>query len=273
MVDSKLEQVQSVSVAFGNVADGVYRVECELNEGEPALVLDSVMLLQAEDKQPPTVVQFLPGNGRHFADQVELSLTVSEPLDTAKLTQQSLLLWEDSLKTLPFTTSWQDCFRLIFHTQDLAPGHQYRLEVTEFDLVDRAGNQLGDSLQTFAFSTHDADSLGSISGGVTVSLAGEEQTTAVLKFKKAGSKTEQLITVPSSGVSGLPGETAVPRPFNLTVPPGKYLVTGFLDSNGDGRLTPGSVNPYRLGESRLIRPDTITVRARFETADVRILFD
>jgi hypothetical protein len=62
------------------------------------------------------------------------------------------------------------------------------------------------------------------------------------------------------------------RDFKIDVPAGKYLVSGFLDTDGDGRRGLGSAVPYRFSETVLVYTDTIAVRARFETAGVQLEF-
>lgn len=51
-------------------------------------------------------------------------------------------------------------------------------------------------------------------------------------------------------------------------PPGKYRFTGFLDRDGDGFHSSGSLNPFEYAEPMVIVADTVTVRPRFETEDV-----
>jgi hypothetical protein len=104
---------------------------------------------------------------------------------------------------------------------------------------------------------------------VVVTIPHRVQETAVLSFQNTASKS--LFTVEVETLRA--GALSVPRPFSLDVPPGKYLVSGFLDADGNRKLTPGTINPYRPSETQAFLVDTIAVRARFETAGVAFKFE
>jgi hypothetical protein len=270
ILEDQLDEVSAVTVSVGPLQDGLYRITADLALVDQ-LVLDSARITPFEDKTPPTVLHFRPGEGRYFAGQVDLGLTFSEPIDTSRISATSFLLWEDSLRTLPLEHNWPDCFRLSLIPPPLTGGHKYRLEMMEFDVADQAGNDLGDSLKSYSFSTHDADSLGSITGNLRILLSDRSDYPAVIDFRQADGKQTERIIIPSSG--NPMGDSTAGRPFNITVPPGKYLISGFMDGNNDGRPTPGFVKPYRLGETRFFYPDTVAVRARFETGGLDLVVD
>jgi hypothetical protein len=149
------------------------------------------------------------------------------------------------------------------------PGKKYRLDVAEFDLKDLTGQQLGDSIGSTKFSTLDNDSLGSVSGQLMIRLLGRETAPALLTFRNAAnSQSFDLEVAPLDKTA-----TDDNRPFAIDLPAGAYLVSGFLDSDQDGAFSPGGIRPFRLAETRLVHPDTIAVRARFETAEVQIVVE
>ena len=56
------------------------------------------------------------------------------------------------------------------------------------------------------------------------------------------------------------------------LPPGVYVVSGFLDLDGDGEWTPGAVRPFVHAEPTSEMQDTLEVRARWATISEKDLF-
>jgi hypothetical protein len=61
-------------------------------------------------------------------------------------------------------------------------------------------------------------------------------------------------------------------PFRVDLPSGSYSLSGFIDSDNDGKQGRGGVWPYRLAETSAISTDTVKVRARFETTGIKFTF-
>jgi hypothetical protein len=269
VLESDLPQTSVLTAYFPEISDGIFQLALKYKPDSTVLVRDSVTVKRQPDKTAPEIVSYLPGDKPLFVNQVRTGLTWSEPIDRAIIGEQSLLLREDSLTLVPITLEWSDAFHLNLAPQKLNAGRKYRLDVSEFDFRDSAGNRLGDSLRSFRFVTLDADSVGSVSGQVSVTIPPRVEETAVLSFQNTVSRS--LFTVELA--SFRTGTTAAPRLFSLEVPPGKYLVSGFLDADGNGKFTPGSIDPYRASETQAFFADTVAVRARFETAGVEFSFD
>ena len=269
VLESDVKETSVLTAYFPGITDGLFRLALRYKADSTALVRDSVTVKRQPDKTPPQIVSYLPGDQPLFVNQVKTGLTWSEPIDRAGMSEQSLMLREDSLTLIPVNPEWNDAFHLDVAPQKLTAGRKYRLDVSEFDFRDSAGNQLGDSLRSYRFATLDADSVGSVSGQVTVSIPHRVEETAVMSFQSAASKSVYTVEVASFRT----GTIATPRPFSLEVPPGKYLVSGFLDADGNGKFTPGSISPYRASETQAFLADTVAVRARFETAGVEFSFD
>jgi hypothetical protein len=268
-LESDQEQTSILTAFFPELLDGFYRLSLTYKGDAPALVRDSVSIKRQSDKIPPQIIRFLPGDKPLFVNQVKSGLIWSEPVDKAKVNEQSLVLWEDSMTVVQIKPVWSDAFHLNLMPQNLKAGHKYRLDISEFDFRDFAGNALGDSLRSYRFATLDADSVGSISGQVVVTIPHKANETALLSFQDPFSKSAFTVEVEALSAGAL----ATPRPFSLDVPPGKYLLSGFLDADGNRKFTPGSINPYRLSETRAFLTDTVFVRARFETAGVEFRFE
>ena len=251
--------VSSIMVNFGNVTPGVYTISIPYDTTQPTLTYPDVIVERKEDKASPTVVAFSPDKSPVLLNRLHLQLTFSEPLDTAKFTDETLVLWDEQDNPLPLTREWKDNFRLGLFSPDIKEGMSYRLTVTEFELADNAGNVVGDSLREYTFSIYDSKSFGSISGTIAVDIPGKQDVPVVLHCIKTDNNEDYSIVVRDTT-------------FSVDVPSGKYMLSGFLDSDGNNKRGNGSVIPFRLAETQVLFPDTIHVRARFETAGILMEF-
>jgi hypothetical protein len=246
-----------MNLYYSDVVDGTYRLEMKYAPDLPPLSYDSVVIVAAEDKVEPQMLSFMPDATPRFVRDIQITAQFSEPLDTTLLTETTFELWQDTTSEVKLTRQWLDPFRLRFGTTDLKPGQSYRFKMIEFDVVDRAGNLLGDSLTTYSFRTLDADSLGSVAGKVSIDLADRQSDSVLLTLRQYGTQYEYTLPVEA-------GE------FSIDVPAGKYALSCFVDSDGNGRRTLGSIYPYELSETFAAHPDTIKVRTRFETGGIEL---
>jgi len=258
-IESDTTESTTVQACFDEFPSGEYKVELTYNVDILPLVYEHFTFEQKSDENPPTIIGFWPDNQAHFAGQVDMHMKFSEPIDTTELAAETFVLWEDSAAILPIQPNWVSPFQVEFTTAELTPGRSYRLDVTDFDLVDLAGNALGDSLQSYEFSTLNEDSLGSITGEITILLADRRDSPAMLMFKQLESSRSFDLSVDG-------------RAFSIPLPPGKYVLSGYIDENQDGEKFDGMIAPFRLAETFAFYPDTLSVRARFETAGVLFEF-
>jgi len=249
----------SITASFDSLPVGSFRIELFYDAAQDPLIFESVEVRESEDKAIPTIISFRPENRPMFVSEVEVDVTFSEPIDTSRLTDESFLLLEDDEAAIPIQHNQPSPFTLAFEVKDLKPGRKYRMDIAEFDIYDAAGNQLGDSLTSYEFSTLDEDSLGSISGEIAIDLRDRDDAPVVLSFHQVS--TTRSFKVPLESLR-----------FHTPLPPGDYLLSGFIDEDQNGRVTPGTVIPARLAETQTFYPDTISVRARFETAGILLDF-
>ncbi|MBU0982894.1 MAG: Ig-like domain-containing protein [candidate division Zixibacteria bacterium] len=240
-----------------NLPQGAYSIVLAYDLTLPEIRFDSTNLMLAEDKTGPAITAFTPDAQPQFLEEVKISLTFSEPIDTAAITDQTMVLWGADSTLVPLVLNWTDAFHLALMPDELLPGTRYSLGVTEFEIRDMAGNALGDSLRSYAFTILDADSLGSVTGEVDIQVAGKDGDPLVLTFSDSEARRSYTLHVDG-------------RQFNKELPPGRYLITGFVDSDLDGQWSLGGLFPFSFGETYISHPDTVAVRARFETAGVTI---
>lgn len=248
----------SVTLAFGRIPAGEYKLLLPLN-ADSSVVYEGITVRDQEDKEPPTIAQHSPIERPMFASEIKVSVSFSEPIDTSKIGEETFqLVYSDSI---PVATQhiWEGPLHVVIKPDTLLGGMKYTLRVSEFEVFDLAGNPLGDSLTVFPFATLNADSLGLVSGTVQIRLRDKLTDPAVLEFKSIANKATYTVTVKD-------------RQFSLNIPGGKYLLSGYLDSNRDGTRTDGKLQPFQLSETSAIHPDTISVRARFETTGIEMTF-
>jgi hypothetical protein len=258
--ESDLTETDLLHAHFSALAKGTYRLELVFDTTQPAIEYPELPVTDAEDKTRPSVAVFHPGPNPVLPQNLKLGLTFSEPLDTTRLTEETFTLWSEEDKKAPIRVRWPDAFHLAIQPVDSVLPGAYLLNVTEFDVVDLAGNLMGDSLAEYRSSVLSADSLGSISGEIAINLPGKVNDPVVLQFENVQSR--QVVDL-----------RVTDRSFFVEVPAGKYLLSGFIDSDQDGRHGRGMIIPYQYSETMSNFPDTIGVRARFETAGIELTFD
>lgn len=249
----------NLSLDFPPLDDTAYFVTVRYDSIRPEMKSPRMVVKTVTDNEKPTVVKFSPGLKPIFLEDAQIQMVFSEPLQSSLIDSSTFQLKTSTGQELPIERRWRDPFHLNFSSSKLAAGKQYSFTVAESSLVDLSGNRLGDSVTTYKFSTINPDSLGTISGTIKVDLLDQAKDPVVMTFKEI------------SGRFALTREFDL-KEFKVDVPAGKYLLTGFLDSNHNGSRDLGSVWPMRYAETSAALKDTIAVRARFETAEVEFDF-
>ncbi len=248
----------NLTLDFPLLNDSAYFVEVRYDSSKAAMKSPRMPVKRVTDTEKPSVVKFSPGIKPVFLEDTHIGMVFSEPLDTSRVGPATFGLKLIGGVELPLQHRWRDPFHLDFASDKLAEGKQYSFTVADSSLTDLAGNRLGDSSTVYKFSTINPDSLGTISGTIKVEFADRAKDPVVMTFKEI------------SGKFTLTREFDL-REFKVDVPAGKYLLTGFLDSNHNGSRDLGSVWPMRFAETSAALKDTIAVRARFETAEVEFI--
>ncbi|MCI0329991.1 MAG: Ig-like domain-containing protein [candidate division Zixibacteria bacterium] len=214
----------------------------------------AVFLIGAKsDEIPPKPVYSEPPNRRErmgFSDT--LKIYFSEPV-LSKFEAGAPGLLDSLGAAVPAVWSRPQANAFFFAPQvPLHPGEWYRFRLPAGVVADKAGNPSTDSL-TLGFRTYFLDSLGTVTG----LLVGNPAGTVVLEFREIRSgwvKTETLLD----------------SAFSIPLLAGKYFLSGFVDENHDRKREPGSLAPFAFPEPAFFYPDTVFVRARFETEGVDI---
>lgn len=124
-----------------------------------------------------------------------------------------------------------------------------KLRVNLGAVKDLAGNSGKDTVFTLDFALANPDSLGSLSGYIDF----EHVREVTLRFAGLSRKQEYTFTQLANGK------------YAVTMYPDQYIVTAFSDQNHNGRWDHGSLAPFQFAEPGWLVPDTLRIRARFDT--------
>ncbi|MCI0596100.1 MAG: Ig-like domain-containing protein, partial [candidate division Zixibacteria bacterium] len=205
------------------------------------------------DKTPPKLIFSEPPDRRErmgFSDT--LKFYFSEPVGPNFEANASGLF--DSLGApVPMAWSQPQANAFSFTPKNpLRSGEWYRFRFPAGTVKDQAGNLSADSV-VLSFRTYFPDSLGTVSGR----LLGNSSRRVVLEFRELRSGWSKT-------------ETVVDSAFSIPMLSGKYFLFGFADENGNRKREGGSLSPFALPEPAFFYPDTVFVRARFETEGIDI---
>lgn len=215
---------------------------------EHATLLDTLPpVLVAVD--PPEKSRIHPGRNR-------LEWVFNEPVS---LHSDSGFVQRSSSDTLRPAVQLPAANRFAVNLPDTLAGGAVTFELLGRYVTDTAGNSLRDSVLTWSFAWLPEDSLGTVSGTIT---APDTAAAVHLSFHEAfGGQLPLRITLPAPG------------PFTLTrVPAAQWVVRGWQDVNGNGSWDAGTPLPYVPSDPILLSSDTVSVRARWETGGVRVIF-
>ena len=158
---------------------------------------------------------------------------------------------------------WRSSNTFVFSPDSLLCGKmRYKIKILGKEVKDVFGNiSMIDSVFFSNFVTQNPDTLGSVSGKVVIEGKEESATMILTLWHLEQDKLSYQISLPRS------------EPFLFErVLPGKYFLGGHLDLDKDGYLTLGQPVPFSPLDPFTLYPDTVYVRARWETEVVELKF-
>lgn len=250
----------TVTAYAGPIGPGMASVSWQIEPGHPAARFDSLRVFETTDTSRPIITAFFPDDKPLLTIDTAVHIRFSEPLDTTALTDSAMVMRsaKDSL-AVGFHRSLANPFEVVLRADSLVAGNTYMLKIRESDFRDRAGNRMGDSTRMFQFSILPPDSLGWIQGVTQVRPSADSAAPISLVFYRVGDGRRFSLNGPRGA-------------FSIPLPGGKYVINGYVDRNGNRQFDAGAVFPYTWAETQVHYADTVSVRARFETAGVELEF-
>jgi hypothetical protein len=199
-----------------------------------------------------------PGSGKTGIPlQQELTLGFSEAIILTELPEAVALLDPENSVVEGTWTYPRSNVGVFEPAEPLTGNTQYFVQVTGDSLHDIFGNTSPDSSVGLVFSTVDTETLGSLSGTVLHA----QQNLNVVASPVSRSAAEYTVSVEENG------------DFKFDeLPAAEYQLQLFLDVDENAKSTPGNFDPFDFAERFWINPDTIRVRARWETEGIEIIW-
>ncbi len=234
-----------------------YRVVCRSIKspfGIPADTISRMIQAGPLDTIKPEMIEIIPKPSRTPKPTgFDISITFSEPMDTSGFV--NLIAFSDTSDTpIDFQYNWLFS-NMISLSPEFEEDRTYYLTYDERLITDVAGNPLGDSLMEYAYVTASPDSFGQIIGQIA---NGPGEEIIVLAEPQRDGK---IIWEQASPY----GEFYIDRLLA-----GTYKLRAFFDRNNNGEFDGGMIRPFTFAEPIALYPDTVNVRARWET-DIGVL--
>ncbi|MBD3165978.1 hypothetical protein GF324_05235 [bacterium] len=212
--------------------------------------------MQEADTSQPYILRTDPQeSSRLHRGASTVELVFSEEIRVSQPDSIQIITSFDTMQA-PFGVP--DSFRIVVSYPDTLVGGLTGVMVYREAVLDRAGNALADSVSLYRYPYLPADSLGHVTGIVTADKKAPIHLTLV---SIAGKDLNRTLRLPEPGA------------FEFSdVPAGNWRLRGWLDLDGDGEYNPGGVIPYIPAEPYQVNPDTISVRARWESGGVELTF-
>ncbi|MFH2034846.1 MAG: Ig-like domain-containing protein [Candidatus Zixiibacteriota bacterium] len=259
-----IEKQSTFNFYFDSLKSGQYKVLIEdsfLNSDTNELYLESATfdISLKSDSTPPNIISFSHKDKTIYPYDSLMNIVFSKPMNRQPIDNQAIKIMKSDSSEMEFSAEWFDPFQINLSIDGLGMSETYQLTVNTGEFSDIFGNKMKDSLISFDFSTYNEDSLGSVSGKVNIDSSLGKMSDIYISFYDANGK-EQLT------------KKLINSNFAYQLMPGKYMLKGFMDSNKNGRHDEGGIFPFDYAERMSFHPDTIRVRARFESAGIEFKF-
>jgi hypothetical protein len=184
----------------------------------------------------------------------------SEPVDSTRL-REGISVKDSSGGVIAGGTIWSDPRTVRFWPTGAWPeSTTIVVTIDSLRLADRSGNAAPKQPFRWTFAPLTSSAMGTLEGRVEVRDSSGVTIACQLQLQAVGAETRVTHTVEAPGS------------FSFDLPAGRWILGGFLDLDGDHHWNPGTLRPYLPPEPRVLRDDTLTVRARFTLEDVTLRF-
>lgn len=232
--------------------------------GAPELTANFTAAINSDETPPELIRMSPPDSAREVRLSSNIHLVFNEAVRTSA---DAIQLFDAAGNSVPLNIATIDPVRIsAIPIPGLAPNAPYRVLLYSSRVTDLAGNRLDRAPTTLdtivsTFRTVNPAVFGSITGTVVDNGPTTNGNVVVVLTEAAFPDSTRTITVPSAG----------PYRFGEVLP-GRYMIHGYRDLNGNGVHSPGVAVPYTPSEPTTARPDTILVRSGWESEKVDLIF-
>ena len=194
---------------------------------------------------------------KNISTRTQIELEFTHPVDRASIESAHSLV---SIKEIQVHGTWEfpNSKMAIFNpSPGLEPDSAYNSILNLNEVTNVWGKVLADTVHSYYFSIVPSRDLGEISGKIDSKKTLTDPVYLNLRPLKRGQK---------SFTRKIEGSDK----FRFTnLPEGNYLLNGFIDQDGNGRLSKGNLFPFSHSEIFHSSTDTIAVRKRWEKQDIK----
>ena len=214
------------------------------------------------DTISPYIVSIEPSDSlQRISASQSIHIQFSEIMEQLSV-EKGIELHQLEADILPLKFEWIDGARLhLTPINYFSSGQKYELIVNSERITDPQQNTLIDSIFSRILVIFDSSETGTISGSIEQKLSTESQSFQI--SLKTLNKGEFFAKIAKKN----------PGFFNFPlVPPGKYILDGFVDRDGDGEYFNGSTTPHFPSEHYIRSENPIEVRPGWDVEEVVLYF-
>lgn len=234
---------------------GTWQIEAVPADSTIELLLDSIVVRAKNDTSKPKILKQFPDGKRPATSLQPFRLEFDEPVYIARTFYDSAIVAsteQDTLKLIVSADTPAPLLQVEFMASpSFSEGKSYTLQFDGRWITDLDSNYFSDSLTTLTFAYFSPDSLGSVRG--TVAGSGQDGVVTLRGIGELQASVEAAVTS---------GQFHIDR-----LAPGDYIamVASGIAINDDHHDQFGSLFPLTFSTPFIFSPDTISVRARWET--------
>ncbi|MCK4967231.1 Ig-like domain-containing protein [bacterium] len=211
------------------------------------------------DTTLPYIVSITPEDSSDNVPlQTEIEIQFSEPVDSA-LVNRNVILKDKDNHHIPGIFVWESDIKCIyFPNSPLTEDTEYTLSIKKEAVEDFRGNSM-DGTYNYYFKTGESFSFGSLSGKIKTDNHIQGGLIVINLFEKQTKKeTRQLITGNTYKIESLQ--------------PGTYILSAYIDTNGDGVFYNGKSFPYKPSYRFTVFDEPVVIRHGWDNENVNLTF-
>ncbi len=212
------------------------------------------------DTTGPELISFWPPDSAQVISRdAIIFLAFSEAVEPISA-ETSFVLSDSAHGALTGQFRWSHGAAMAFAPdKGLESGRVYSVLIDAAGVRDLSGNDMQDTVLVTWFQTVEAERLGSISGEIQRPGI-PDSVMAFIRAHELGEIGRENLVVTGQGE------------YNFAdLLPGRYLLSAYLDMDGNSRFSFGCPMPFISAEPFWVGQDTVKVRSRWETAGVDIM--